>query len=116
MFRPPINGGTYQLGEIIYVLTATTSVIQPLPVQPSADLGNYMHINPSLGFTPGTRLTIGTVWGRIHESAKLDRIHFPGAEQLVGAKQHHRQLPFENTLFTGFSPPRRSLRYRTTRP
>ena len=26
----PINGGTYQLGEIIYVLTATTSVIQPL--------------------------------------------------------------------------------------
>ena len=99
--------GPSQLGEIIYVSTGNMSVAQPLQFSlPLISAQNTLLINPSLGFCPRARLTVGYRLGTdaMNRQSSIE-FTFQGLSNWSVQNSITSQMPFENTLFTGFSPP-----------
>src|SRR5262249_35832613 len=83
------------------ITTVTTPTAYSLPLLPS---NNTLAILPSLGFSPGARLTIGMNLGT-DAMNRQSSIEFTSQGLNHWSDQHsiNALLPFQNTLFTEFA-------------
>ena len=84
--------------------TTFTTVANPFTTSlPFGSTGNYLPINPSLGFTPGARITIGTYLGTdaMNRDSAIE-FTFQGLNHWSNQYSISAYQPNQNSIFTNF--------------